>query len=105
MTRPSRANRRDKNEPPIVEYLQRAGCEVIQMQPGQGCDLIVIAQNGVHVVEVKNPDYKWELTAAESMMKLRIEQNGQRYNVIETIEDAARMINREVWDESERVGR
>jgi hypothetical protein len=105
MTRPSRANRRDANEGPIVELWRNMGAIWIPQQPGAGFDGVLIAQNGIHLVEVKNAQTRWKLTPDELALKAIVEATGQRYNVIETIEDAARMIDREVWDESERVGR
>jgi hypothetical protein len=93
-TRASHANRRDQNEPPIIELLRRLGCVVIQMQPGQGFDLLVIAWNGVHLVEVKNPAYAFELTHDEALLKIRVEAIGGEYHVIQTPEDAARLVGR-----------
>lgn len=91
-SRASHANRRDKNESAIVEAFRRCACTVIPMQPGQGFDLLVIAPNGIHLVEVKNSDYSWELTQPESLLKIQAEQVGQVYSVIETVEDALRLI-------------
>jgi hypothetical protein len=105
MTRPSRANRRDANEGPIVAFWRGFGCFWLPLIPGQGADGVLIAQNGIHLVEVKNAQTRWKLTPDELALKAIVEATGQRYNVIETIEDAARLIDREVWDESERVGR
>ena len=91
-TRASHANRRDQNEPPIVEVLRRLGCVVIQMQPGAGFDLLVIARNGVHLVEVKNPAYAFELTHYESLLKINVEAIGGEYHVIQSLEDAVRLV-------------
>ena len=86
-------NKRDANEGPIVELWRAAGCELIQLRPGQGADWVVIASNGVHVVEIKNPD-GWQYTDAELALKNSAEELGQRYETVFTIEDAARMIGR-----------
>jgi len=89
MPRPSYSNRRDLNEPAIVELFRRVGCIVIPMQPGQGCDLLVIAKNGIHIVEVKNNAYAWELTHQEALLKIQVERLGQAYHIIQTVEEAA----------------
>jgi hypothetical protein len=96
--RASRASKRDRNEPAIISLLHRLGAQVIQLEPGQGADLIVIAENGIHICEVKNPAYKWELTQDESLMKMRVERVGQQYHILQTVEDAARLLGREVVD-------
>ena len=89
---------------------ERLGAVVIPMQPGQGFDLLVIAANGTHLVEVKNPAYKWELTKEESLMKIRVEQAGQKYNIIEDTAEAAVLVGHTVaeWDSElirEAIGR
>ena len=93
--RAARASKRDKNEKAILEFIEAAGCVVIQMEPGQGFDLLVIAQNGIHIVEIKNPAYRWELTHDESMMKISVEQVGQAYHICESIQDAGNIIGKD----------
>lgn len=92
-TRPSRANKRDANEGPIVEAWRACHCALIEMQPGQGCDWIVVAPNGVHIVEIKRPG-KWTLTPDELRTKCETEAAGGKYNIVETVADALRMVGR-----------
>ena len=94
--RASRANRRDRNEAELVSFWNRLDCVWIPQEPGAGFDGILIAPNGVHIVEVKNAAYAWELTHDESLMKIRIQEAGQEYRVIQTLEEAARLIDYEI---------
>ena len=83
-------NRRDANEADIIEFLRAAGCVVIHMTKDAGFDMVVISpRTGTHIVEVKNPAKKWTLTTAEKALQFQVMQIGGRYNVIETIEQAA----------------
>ena len=83
MTRPSRANRRDANEPALVKIWQDAGCAWYPQQPGQGCDGFLVVPGGhVLVVEIKNPATRWELTPDELRMRDECEKRNVAYNVI-----------------------
>jgi len=83
-------NKRDANEAEIIEFLHRAGCVTIQMTKDAGFDMVVISpRTGTHIVEIKNPAKKWTLTTAEKTLQFHVIQIGGRYNVIETIEQAA----------------
>jgi Holliday junction resolvase len=85
-------DKRDANEKEIARFLERVGCEVIRQDRHAGFDLLVIAPAGIYVCEVKNPARAWTLTDAEKEMQARIEQIGQKYNIIETVEDAAKLV-------------
>lgn len=83
------AQKRDKNEPEIVEALRRVGCVWIAMDRNAGFDGIVISpRNGTHIYEVKNPAEKWELTPAEKKRKAEVETAGGVYNVVLGVEQA-----------------
>jgi hypothetical protein len=105
--RVAHASRRDKNEKELVDFWRSAGCIWIPLQPGQGADGILIGITGTFIVEVKNPEYMWELTKEESMLKIQMEQCGQSYNIVQTLGDAARLIGLDmypVWDSSQKAG-
>ena len=87
-------NNRDKNEKALVELWAASGCVWIQQMAGQGCDGILIAPNGVHIVEIKNPEYKWDLTDTEKETKKMVEFVGQKYNIIENDEQALELVGR-----------
>lgn len=83
------AQRRDNNERPIIDALERVSCAVIQMDKSAGFDLIVISpRNGTHIFEIKNPAEKWELTPAEKKRKAEVEAAGGLYCVVLTVEQA-----------------
>jgi len=46
--------KRDANEPEIIEALEAAGAEVVQLD--KPCDLLVGFEKVTHLMEVKNPD-------------------------------------------------
>ena len=81
------ADKRDANEREIITVARHAGAHVIQMDKNAGFDLLVIHRSGVHIVEVKNPEYKWKFTPAEEAQMRRVEKAGQTYNVVEIAED------------------
>jgi len=86
-----RADRRDINERKIVEYWRALGNEWIPAKPGQGYDGLLITRLDVHIVEIKNPQRKWKLTDCEKRTKEIVERLGQKYNIVETMEDAEYM--------------
>jgi hypothetical protein len=81
-------NNRDANEREIVDALQAAGCYVQQMDRKDGYDLMVVNHNGIFIMEVKNPLRKWVLTPAELNLSNKMSAHGQRYWIIEYIEEA-----------------
>ena len=85
-------NKRDANEAEIVEYLRFVGCVIIQMSKDAGFDMVVTRGSRNHIVEIKNPAVKWKLTDAEKSRKAEIEYAGGRYWVIETVDQAAKML-------------
>lgn len=77
------AQKRDANEPQIIEALRGVGCVWISMDKGAGFDGIVISpRNGTHIFEIKNPALKWELTPAEKKRKAEVEAVGGVYNIV-----------------------
>lgn len=89
-------NKRDTNERELVELWERFGCHWIAMPAGAGFDGVLLAPNGIHVVEVKNPSYRWKFTPDERIMQDVVENAGHAYNVIETDEQALALIGRSV---------
>ena len=80
--------KRDKNESLICLAITACGGYARKMHESAGFDLLVVfPQTGVHIVEVKNPEYKWKLTSAEQYMMDTVEYHGGAYHVIETAEE------------------
>jgi len=79
---PRTANRRDKNERAIIESLRAAGAVCLQMQPGQGFDLLVLWRGVAHVVEVKNPETSTQLTPNEQAFRDECGRVGVPYWVV-----------------------
>jgi len=88
------ADRRDGNENTIVEVWRRLGAVWIKQARTAGFDGVLVYDGKAYIVEIKNPEYAWELTAAESKRLLEVEGEHVAYNIVETIEDALKMIGR-----------
>jgi hypothetical protein len=74
--------RPDVNKKAIVEVWRLLGCVWVDADEYSGLDGFLIAPNGIHAVEIKNPDRNWKLTQAEAKRKDQIERLGQKYNFI-----------------------
>ena len=99
-----RAAKRDRNEKPIIDYWKSCGCIWIPMQPGQGFDGLLIDSTGLYIVEIKNAEYKWQLTTDEAQLKAEVESMGQKYYVIQSLDEAAKLIGMDmIWDASVKV--
>jgi len=83
------AQKRDANEPAIVQALRAVGCIWIPMDRMAGFDAIVISpRTGTHMFEIKDPAKKWALTPAEQKRKDEVEAAGGLYCVVLTVEQA-----------------
>jgi predicted Holliday junction resolvase-like endonuclease len=92
-----RANRIDANQTEIVEALRKAGAEWIPTSgdPSIGFDGLVAHQGRLFVVEIKDgskPASARRLTDRERKRKEQVEYKGVPYNVIESKEDALKLI-------------
>lgn len=87
-------NRRDNNEARLVELWERSGCIWIPQDRHKGFDGVLLAPNGNHIIEIKNPDENWKLTPAEEKRKAQLEAAGYVYNIIQTDNDALALLAR-----------
>jgi peptide methionine sulfoxide reductase MsrA len=78
----------DANKKEIVEVIKIMGCIWIDQDKYAGLDGFLVASNGIHAVEIKNPAYRWELTDREKRCREEIERLGQKYNIIQTQDEA-----------------
>lgn len=86
--------RRDKNEPEIIEYLRLIcgqHCWVYATR-GQGFDGLCLYMGKVYIVEFKNPAGNRKLTKHEAEMMENCEMQGVEYWVLETTKDVDRML-------------
>ena len=83
-----RADRRDNNEAEYLELWKGLGYVWVAMKPGQGFDGLLVTPTGIHIVEIKNGNYKWKLTDCERKVKEQVEHMGQEYHIIDCLEDA-----------------
>ena len=83
-------DKRDTNEKDLCELILELGGSYTKMHANGGFDLVVVL-NGVHIVEVKNPEYKWKLTADELKKKEEVERSGGVYNIVQRDEDILRL--------------
>lgn len=79
---------RDDNEPEIIQAMQHCGTCILQADRMAGYDFVAVTPRGTHLVEVKNPTYRWKLTPREAKIKQQVELAGGAYYVIETVEEA-----------------
>ena len=92
MSRSYSKGKRDTNENDICVAILEHGGFYKKMPEVCGFDLLVVfPKTGVHIVEVKNPSYKWQLTDAEQDMKEDVEHYGGAYHVVETVEDCIKL--------------
>ena len=84
----------DANQNEIVEALRRCGASVLITSQLKNCFDILVGYNGVnHIVEIKDgnkPPSQRKLTKGEE--KFRDEWKGGKYHIIESIEDALKLL-------------
>ena len=90
MTRLLYAQRRDKNERPIIDALESAGASVIQMDKSAGFDILVFYAGQVYIAEVKRPGEK--MTDREFETCEIITRQGCGYYILTDVEMALNMI-------------
>ena len=90
-----RAAKIDSNQNEIVEALRRCGASVLITSQLKNCFDILVGYNGInYIVEIKDgnkPPSQRRLTKGE--IQFRDNWKGGKYYVIESIEDALKMIN------------
>lgn len=88
-------DKRDANEKELVQVWRQLHCHWMPMDRNAGFDGVLISPiTGVHIVEVKNPARKWELTEAEKETKQEVEARGAIYNIIQTVDEAVYLVTR-----------
>jgi hypothetical protein len=85
------AQRRDANEPAIIEALRGAGAFVMQMDKSVGFDLLVIDHaTNIYIAEVKSQNGK--LTDREYALCNVLRNMGVTMHILKSETDALRMI-------------
>jgi hypothetical protein len=84
-------NKRDAAESEIVLFWRSVGATWIEMPGTVGFDGLLLFRGQVWIVEIKTPG-PWKLTPHEVEINQRVEFQGVRYCVVETVEAAARLI-------------
>ena len=89
-----RAARVDSNQKEIVKALRQAGATVLHTHQLKNCFDILVGYNGInYIVEIKDgnkPPSQRKLTTGEE--KFRDEWEGGEYYIIESIEQALKLI-------------
>jgi hypothetical protein len=78
--------RRDGNEREIIQALEAAACDVVQID--YPCDLLVGRAGVNHLIEVKLPDGKLR----EGQERFAETWRGSRVHVVRTVEEAFRAV-------------
>ncbi len=80
------AQRRDHNEPGIVDGLQNIGCQVERL--GRPCDLLVRWRGQIHLLEIDNPESKYRKREPKQVEFLRLWE----VPLVRTLNEALRAI-------------
>jgi len=83
----------DRNKAEIAEAARACGCCWIDQDVYAGFDAVLVAPNGIHIVEVK-ASVNYKLTDSEIMTKAMVENVGQKYNVVITVEEVLKLAGR-----------
>ena len=92
MTKSNYSDKRDKNEPEIVNEFERLGYHVIRMARTAGFDLLVIGKGKVYIVECKNPE-GFHFTKAEEDLQLECESRGVAYHIVMFVNQIAEVVS------------
>lgn len=88
------ASRIDANQPAIVGALRGIGASVLHLHQLKNCfDLLVGYRGRTFILEVKDPSQppsKRQLTEGEAQFRAR--WRGSPYHVVETVEEALRIV-------------
>jgi hypothetical protein len=80
MSHARHSDKRDRNEAAIVARYRALGCRVVPQGRGAGFDLLVLWPGGfMQLVEVKNPDTRWQYTESETDLLVWCAENGGHY--------------------------
>jgi hypothetical protein len=90
-------NKRDGNEKEILAFFAACGAAWVPGRPGQGCDGFLLYRGRIHVIEIKMPAEITRLTQSERDLRDRAEGCGCAYNVVTSIQDAAAVLDVEVF--------
>ena len=93
-----RAARTDANQTEIIKAFRRMGAVVLPThQLKNAFDCLVAFQGRLYIVEIKDgnkPPSARKLTEGELLCKSKFESVGVKYNVVESIDDAIKLLNR-----------
>jgi hypothetical protein len=92
-----RGNRKDANQTIIVQALKRAGAVWVDLtdSASAGMDGLIAFRGQLLPAEIKDgnkPASARKLTSNEQKRKEELEYKGVKYNVIESVDDALRLI-------------
>lgn len=91
-----RAAKVDRTQPEIVKALRQCGAIVLIISQLKNCaDCIVYYRGKTYTVEIKDgklPPSARKLTEGEQEFKAKIESLGCKYHIIESIDDAIKML-------------
>lgn len=84
--------RPDSNKRELVDFWRRIGCVVLVHDVYAGCDLtLVCPKTGVHLVELKTPATRADLTPREKKLQAELEEVGGKLEIVCDLDEAARL--------------
>lgn len=87
----------DSNQAEIVQALRKVGADWIPTSedPRSGCDGFIAFRSRLYIAEIKDgskPASAKRLTEKELLRKASVERCGVVYNIIESVDDALKLI-------------
>jgi len=90
-------NKRDGNEKSIVDFWKQCGCIWVPGRIDSGYDGLLLYRGNLYVVEIKQPKEREHLTETERNLRDATEVRGIEYHVITSVEEAAKLIDVEIF--------
>jgi hypothetical protein len=85
-------SKRDANESELITLWRKVGAVCIEMDRNAAFDLLVLHRGEVYLVEVKAEGKRMRLTQRERERCTEVEAVGVPYNIVQTADDALKML-------------
>ena len=89
-------NKPDSNKAEIVAAIRQLGAVWVDMGREAGFDGLLLYRGMLHIVEIKHPDTRFDLTPHEREIQLQAHLQEVDYCVITSVEEAVALLNEAV---------